>query len=214
MLDAFGHVSARHPQRPDRFLLPRRVPPSLVTAEDIREFTLEGALAEPDGTPVFIERFIHSEIYAARPDVQAIIHAHAPASVTFSVLADQPLRAICHTCGFLGTGVPRFEIRNVAGTATDLLIRNRELGRALALCLGGHAVVLMRGHGCTAVGGSVAQAVYRAVYTETNARIQSAAGAIGAATFLTLEEAEAAEATAALQAERCWQAWTEEIAGG
>ena len=205
LFDAFGHISARHPLDPERFLLPRRKPPALVKVEDVCEFTLDGELAADDGMPTFIERYIHSEIYAARPDVQAVVHAHPAESIAFSLVPHQPLRAVCHTCGFLGTGIPLFEIREVAGDDSDLLIRNRTLGNALAECLGGEAAVLMRGHGVTAVGISVRHAAYRAIHTEWNARIQRFAMALGEVTFLTRQEAEASERTADLQVERWWE---------
>jgi HCOMODA/2-hydroxy-3-carboxy-muconic semialdehyde decarboxylase len=211
ILDPFGHVSARHPADPHLFLLPIRVAPALIGQEDVRTFTMDGEPADPDGAPLFIERYIHSEIYAARPDVQAIVHSHSPQAIAFSV-ASQPLRPLCHTCGFLGAHVPLFEMRDFAGADSDLLIRDRQLGAALAASLADHAVVLMRGHGSTAVGGSIGQAVYRAIYTETNARIQAAASALGPVTFLTGAEAEAAERTADLQVERCWEVWSRQAA--
>jgi HCOMODA/2-hydroxy-3-carboxy-muconic semialdehyde decarboxylase len=211
VVDAFGHVSARHPLDPDRFLLARRMAPALVAVEDLREFTLDGELVTADGTPVFLERFIHGAIYAARPDVTSVVHSHSPGAIAFSTVNGQTLKPICHTCGFLGTEVPIFEIRDVAGDATDLLIRDFALAGALAATLGDAAVVLMRGHGSTAVGRSIGQAVYRAIYTETNASIQITAAQLGIVTYLNADEAEAAEATAALQVERCWETWKSEV---
>jgi ribulose-5-phosphate 4-epimerase/fuculose-1-phosphate aldolase len=161
--------------------------------------------------PVFIERYIHSAIYAARADIQAIVHCHSQGAIAFSVSQSQKLKAIAHTCGFLGAGPPLFEIRDVAGPATDLLIRSPELGAELAATLGEAAVVLMRGHGLTAVGGSIRQAAYRAVYTEVNAAIQLSASQLGAMTFLSDEEAAAAERTSDLQVERCWELWLSEL---
>jgi HCOMODA/2-hydroxy-3-carboxy-muconic semialdehyde decarboxylase len=213
VLDGFGHVSARHPSMNDRFLLSRRVAPGLVTERDICEFTLEGELASEGSAPVFLERFIHSSIYAARPDVQAVVHSHSPAIVALGVVADFQLRAVCHTCGFLGDGVPNFDIRDVAGDATDLLIRDAALGEALTQALGSATVVLMRGHGSTTVGNSVPEAVYRAIYCETNARIQSAATQLGPVTWLTAAEANAAEATSDAQVERNWDLWVRQLEG-
>src|SRR5438132_8493513 len=121
VVDAFGHVSARHPARADRFLMSKRMAPGLVGAGDIREFGLDGELIDKTGEPVFLERFIHSAIYAARPDVHSVVHSHSSTIVAFSV-SDQPLRPICHVCGFLRAhekgGVPVFEIRESAGDAT------------------------------------------------------------------------------------------------
>ena len=209
VVDAFGHVSARHPHDKSRFLMSKRIPPGLVTAGDIREFGLDGELAVRDGTPVFLERFIHSEIYAARPDVQAVVHSHSPNIIAFGVVEDNPLRAICHTCGFL-KNVPVFEMRRIAGNATNLLITCPDHGRGLVAPLGDANVVLMRGHGSTVVGTTVAHAVYRAIYTETNAKIQATALSLGPVTFLTPEEADAAEEISLLQVERAWQLWKDE----
>lgn len=206
VLDGFGHVSARHPSDPGRFLLARRIAPALVQAGDILEFGMDG---EPvgSGQPVFLERYIHSSIYAARPDVMSVVHSHSPAMVALSVVRGVPLRAVCHTCGFLGEGVPLFEIRDRSGDATDLLIRGPGLGDDLAAALGEASVVLMRGHGFTATGKSVEQAVYRAVYSEVNARIQSSAAMLGDVTYLSRAEASAAEETGELQVERTWAYW-------
>jgi ribulose-5-phosphate 4-epimerase/fuculose-1-phosphate aldolase len=207
IVDAFGHVSARHPDDPSKFLMARRIPPALVEADDVLEYGLDAELVVNDGTPVFLERFIHGEVYAARPDVQAVVHSHSANIIAFGVVRGRPLRALCHTCGFLGLGAPVFEMRDAAGDATDLLITSREKGRALAAALGDSSVVLMRGHGSTGVGLSVAQAVYRAVYTETNAQIQATASALGEVSFLTPGEAQAAEGLSSAQVERTWQLW-------
>ncbi|MEJ0024758.1 MAG: class II aldolase/adducin family protein [Rhizomicrobium sp.] len=211
VLDGFGHVSARHPERPDRFLLARRKPPGLVCDDDICEFDLRGETTSAQGAPAFIERYIHSAVYAARPDVGGVVHSHSPAMVAMGIAQANPLRAVCHTCGFLSDGVPLFEIRDVAGDGTDLLVRSRELGAALAQSLSDASVVLMRGHGSTVVGTSVPHAVYRAVYAEVNARVQTSAAAFGAVTSLTAAEARAAEATAELQVGRAWAAWTGDV---
>jgi len=210
IVDAFGHVSARHPVYADRFLMSRRIAPGLVFADDIREFGLDGELLEGDGTPVYLERFIHSEIYAARPDVQAVVHSHSPTIVAFGVV-DQPLRPVCHTCGFLNGGVPVFEIRQSAGHASNLMIDSAARGRALAQSLADESVILMRGHGSTAVGSSISRAVYRAIYTETNAKIQSASTLLGNVNYLTPEEAAAAEELGDAQVERTWEFWKMQI---
>ena len=215
VVDAFGHVSARHPGHADRFLMSRRKAPGLVGIDDIREFGSDGELVEKTGEPVFLERYIHSAIYAARPDVQSVVHSHSATIVAFSV-SDQPLRAVAHTCGFLRPqeqgGVPVFEIRECAGDGTNLLITSQALGNALAKTLGDAAVVLMRGHGSTAVGPSVGRAVYRAVYTETNAQIQSMATALGKVTFLSAREAAKIEETGDLLVERTWEYWKKQAA--
>jgi ribulose-5-phosphate 4-epimerase/fuculose-1-phosphate aldolase len=207
VVDGFGHVSARHPAASDRFLLARSIAPALVTAPDIMEFDLDGNPLDARGHTAYLERFIHSEIYRARPDVGAVVHSHSPAVVPFSVVKDVPLRAVGHLGGILGEGCPVFEIRDAAGPGTDLLIRNRALGEALARSLGQGSVVLMRGHGSTVVGSSVRYAVFNAIYTEKSAALQSEAMRLGAVTYLTREEARAAAACNAGQIDRSWELW-------
>jgi ribulose-5-phosphate 4-epimerase/fuculose-1-phosphate aldolase len=212
IVDAFGHVSVRHPHDRSKFLMARRIPPGLVAKTDVREFGLDGELIDPDETPVFLERFIHSEIFAKRPEINAIVHSHSPSIIAFGVVPTARLQPVCHTCGFLKDGAPLFEIREVAGDATNLLISSRDLGEALADAMGQSNVILMRGHGSTVVGTTLAQSVYRAIYTETNARIQASALQLGHVTFLSPGEAHAVEQGEHLQVERAWQLWKEEVA--
>src|SRR5262249_43446270 len=146
----------------DRFWLSRSMAPGLVTAGDILEFDMDGEPVDARGRGTYAERFIHSEIYKRRPDIKAIVHSHSPAVIPFGVTS-VPVKPIFHMSGFLGVGVPVFEIRAAAGD-TDMLVRNPGLGAALALCLGNKPAALMRGHGAVAVGTSLQQAVYRAVY--------------------------------------------------
>jgi HCOMODA/2-hydroxy-3-carboxy-muconic semialdehyde decarboxylase len=207
VVDGFGHVSLRHPLRPDHFLLARSMAPALVTAGDVLVFDLDGAAIEADGPAVYLERFIHGEIYRIRPDVAAVVHSHSPAVVPFSVVRGVGLRPVCHLCGFLGAVTPVFEIRDVAGPASDLLIRNARLGAALARSLGQSAAVLMRGHGSTVVGSTLRQAVFRAVYTEVGARLQAEAIKLGPVTYLTEEEAAAAAKANDTQIGRAWHLW-------
>ncbi|MET3920802.1 class II aldolase/adducin family protein [Arthrobacter sp. UYEF20] len=204
VLDAFGHVSTRVADRPDRFLLSRNLAPALVSEDDILEFNLDGETLDP--RPVYLERFIHGEIYKARPDVLAIVHSHSPAVVPFSVV-DTPLRAVMHMAGFLAKPTPVFEIRDVIGDASDLLIRTAESGHALATSLAQSPVLLMRGHGSVAVGTSLKDAVYRAIYTEINAKTQADALRLGSCTYLTEEEGQATVSTMRSQIERAWGIW-------
>jgi ribulose-5-phosphate 4-epimerase/fuculose-1-phosphate aldolase len=207
VVDGFGHVSMRHPVRSDHFLLARSMAPALVTAKDVLEFAPDGAPIEAGGPAVYLERFIHSEIYRTRPDVEAVVHSHSPAVVPFSVVSGTKLRPVCHMCGFLGAATPVFEIRDVAGPGSDLLIRDARLGAALAQSLGQSAAVLMRGHGSTVVGSTLRQAVFRAVYTEVGARLQSEAMRLGPVTYLTEEEAVATGTTNDAQIDRTWLLW-------
>jgi ribulose-5-phosphate 4-epimerase/fuculose-1-phosphate aldolase len=207
VVDGFGHVSVRHPVASDRFLLARSIAPALVTRDDIMEFDLDGNPLEAGGRAVYLERFIHSEIYRARADAGAVVHSHSPAVVPFGVVKDVRLRAVGHLGGILGEGCPVFEIRETAGPGSDLLIRNRALGAALAKSLGRGLVVLMRGHGCTVVGLTVRHAVFNAVYTEKGAALQAEAMRLGTVTYLTREEAEAAAVCNAGQIDRSWELW-------
>jgi len=210
IVDAFGHVSARHDARADRFLMARNLAPGLVTAADLLEYEVATGEAERRDPPrLYLERWIHSEIYKARPDVMAVVHNHSPAVLPFAIARGARLQPVCHMSGFLGSGTPLFEIRDHAGDASDLLIRNRPLGTALAQCLGAARVVLMRGHGCTVVAESVRVAVYRAIYTEVNARLQLQASMLGEVQPLTPGEADATQLTNEGQVERPWNLWRE-----
>jgi HCOMODA/2-hydroxy-3-carboxy-muconic semialdehyde decarboxylase len=186
IVDGFGHISARDPRDPERFLMSRARAPGLVTAADIMTFGLDGEPIKDEGRPIYSERFIHSEIYKARPDVNAVVHSHSPTVVPFSV-TNQPLLPI--RAGFLYPEVPVFDTRDAAGW-TDLLISNPMLGKALAEKLGNNSVVLLRGHGNAVVAPDVRVVVYRAIYTETNARLLLQAKMLGGPIkYLAPEEA-------------------------
>ena len=212
IVDAFGHISARHPERSDRFFMARNVAPGLVTAADIIEYEVgTGEALMPDPPRLYLERYIHSEIFKARPDVMSVVHNHSPAVLPFTIVKGARFLPACHMCGFLATaagdGPPLFEIRDSAGPASDLLIRNRELGAALATSLGQERVVLMRGHGCTIVAENVRVAVYRSIYTEVNARLLLAALPLGEVETLNAAEAEATRITNEGQVDRPWNLW-------
>jgi ribulose-5-phosphate 4-epimerase/fuculose-1-phosphate aldolase len=215
VVDGFGHVSARHDTEPARFLLARSMAPGLVTADDIMKFDLDGDALDPRGRTLYVERFIHSEIYKAYPEINAIVHSHSPSIIPFGA-TNVLLRPLYHMSSFLGTGVPIFEIREAGGLATDMLIRNPELGAALARKLGTSAVVLMRGHGNVVVGVSVKQVVFRAIYTEINARLEAEALRLGQGevNFLNAEEAAASSATNNAVLGRAWELWRQRALGG
>jgi len=212
VLDGFGHVSARDDADPGRFHLARSMAAGLVEESDVMEFDLDGAPVDARGRAVFLERFIHSEIYRARPDVQAVIHSHSPNLVPFGVTPAR-LQPLYHMTGFLGDGIPVFEIRAVAGEDSNLLITDGRLGRALAATLGPKPAALMRGHGSVAVGLSLRQAVYRAVYMELNARLQAEAMRLGPVTYLTAGEARAGAEVNDRMLERPWQLWKRQAMG-
>jgi ribulose-5-phosphate 4-epimerase/fuculose-1-phosphate aldolase len=209
VVDGFGHVSARHDQSPGHFLLARNMAPGLVRRDDIVTFDLDGTALDAAGRRVYLERFIHGEIYRARPDVQAVVHSHSPSVIPFGVTGT-PLQPVFHMSGFLGEGSALFEIRDVAGD-TDMLISNRSLGVALVGALGSRSTVLMRGHGSTVVGTSLEQAVYRAYYAEVNARLQMQAKQLGEVTYLNAKEAAKAAAINDTQLARVWELWAREI---
>ncbi len=206
VLDGFGHISARHPHKPDRFFIARSMAPALVEAADIVEVDLDGHVHDAQGRRTYVERFIHSAIYKARPEVMSVIHSHSPAVIPFGVTGAR-LRPICHMSGFLGAVTPVFEIRHSAGESTDLLISNQALGEALATTLGKANVALMRGHGSVTVGTSIKQAVFRGIYTESNARLQSEASRLGEITFLTEEKAQATSDMNDQHLDRQWEMW-------
>lgn len=212
VLDAFGHVSVRHPKNPNRFLMSRSLAPALVTADDILEFDLDGNAVDARGRSLFLERFIHAEVYRKRPDVMAVVHSHSPSVIPFGVTT-KPMQAMYHLAAFLAAGVPVFDIRDKFGP-TDMLVRNGEIGRALAESLGDKSVVLMRGHGNVATGPTLPLAVFRAVYTEVNARLQlQAIGIGGPINALTLEEGVKADKVNEQIVGRAWELWKQRVSG-
>jgi len=206
VVDAFGHVSARDPSNPSHFLMSRSLAPALVTADDVMEFDLDGNAVEAKGRTVFLERFIHSEIYKARPDVMAVVHSHSPGVIPFSV-SQIVLRPVFHNAAFLGAGAPVWEIRKEFGE-TNMLVSNAAIGKSLSTALADNSVVLMRGHGDATVGPTVKLAVFRAYYTDVNARLQSQALALGGeVNYLTPAEATKADAINLQVLDRVWNLW-------
>jgi len=206
VLDGFGHVSARHPTNPNHFLMSRSLAPTLVTADDIMEFDLDGNPVDARGRTVFLERFIHSEIYKARPDVMSVVHTHSAGVIPFSV-TKVPLRAMFHNPSFLAVGVPVWDIRKDFGE-TDMLVSNPALGKSLAQTLGNKPVVLMRGHGDVTVGPTVKMAVFRAYYTDVNAKLQAQAMALGGdVNYLTPGEGEKGDKVNFIVIDRIWNLW-------
>jgi ribulose-5-phosphate 4-epimerase/fuculose-1-phosphate aldolase len=206
VLDGFGHVSARHPTNPNHFLMSRSLAPALVTADDIMEFDLDGNPVDARDRRVFLERFIHAEIYRARPDVMAVVHTHSAGVIPFSV-SNVPLRAMYHNPSFLAVGVPVWDIRKDFGD-TNMLVSNAAIGKSLATALGDKPVVLMRGHGDVAVGPSVKMAVFRAYYTDVDAKLQAQAIALGGEiNYLTPGEGEKAHKADSGVIDRIWNLW-------
>jgi HCOMODA/2-hydroxy-3-carboxy-muconic semialdehyde decarboxylase len=204
--DGFGHLSFRSSTDSSRFYMARARAAGMITQDDVLEFDLDGAPRDARGARLFSERFIHAEIYRARADVMAVVHSHAASVLPFGVTGT-PLGPVAHMGGFLPRAVPVFEIRDAGGAETNMLVQSRALGAALAGTLGAAPVVLMRGHGFNAVGTSIKQAVFRAVYTDINARVLTEALKMGPVTYLNEREAaRVAEANDA-SLERSWEIW-------
>ena len=213
VLDGYGHVSVRHPADPQRYLMSRSIAPELVTAADVMEYDLDSNPVDARGRATYLERFIHGEVYRVRPDVRAVVHDHSPSVIPFGV-STAPLRPLYHMSAFLGGGVPVFDIKTASGQSTDMLVRTAALGKSLAQTLGTRPVALMRGHGAVVVGASLPLVVFRAVYTEMNARLQAQAMALGGpVTYLDDEEARRAEASVGGTVTRPWELWRRKALG-
>jgi HCOMODA/2-hydroxy-3-carboxy-muconic semialdehyde decarboxylase len=215
ILDSFGHVSARSAKNPDRFFMPRAMPPALVSRADIVEVGLDCKPVDPNAPRLNGERYIHCQVYKARADVQSVIHTHDLAVIPFG-LASIPLRPVVAQAGFLPPETPLFEVRdaNAADQKRGMLVLNAHLGDALAKTLGANPVVLMRGHGETVVGRSVREATVRAVYTHIDAQAQSAALALSP-NITVLNDAElATNAAENFDADRPWQNYKQRLPAG
>jgi len=205
ILDGFGHVSVRSDKDPNHYFMSRSLAPALVHGADILEYDLDSSVIGAKGHALFLERFIHGEIYKARPDVKAVVHTHAPDLIPFGATVVK-LQPIYHMSSFLGAGVPVFEIRDVVAES-DMLVRNPAIGAALAKVLADKPMALMRGHGAVVVGNSIPQVVFRAYYAEMNARLQAEAMRLGPVTYLSAEEAAAAARTNDGVLARAWELW-------
>ena len=206
VVDAFGHVSVRHPDRPECFLLARSRSPELVGRDDLFEFGPDGEPVNDNGRAPYAERFIHAGIFAARPDVQSVVHTHAEPLPPFGITGT-PLKPVHHLGSRIGHVVPLWDIRDSFGDATDLLVTNMDQGRDLAETLGDARVVLMRGHGCAIAAGGLKEAVLTAIYTQVNAKLQLQAMPLGEVKYLSAEEIELTPQTliGPLAMERAWE---------
>jgi ribulose-5-phosphate 4-epimerase/fuculose-1-phosphate aldolase len=209
VVDGFGHISVRSATDPNHYYMARSMAPALVTATDIIEYDLDSNPLDDKGRKSYVERYIHGEIFKARPDVKSVVHSHSTGLIPFGVTA-VPLRPIYHMSAFLGGGVPIFDIRDAAGD-TDLLVKDAKLGQDLARTLGNKPVCLMRGHGVVVVGDTIAQTVFRSVYTEINAKIQTEAQKLGPVTFLDDGEATLASESINVLSVRSWELWKRQV---
>lgn len=210
VFDAAGHVSMRHPGNPKRFLMSRSLAPQLVTAGDIMEFDLDCVPVDARGRNGFIERFLHGEIYKKRFDVMAIAHSHSASVIPFG-LTNTPMRAMYHNAAFLAAGVPVFDIREKFG-ASDIVISTQAKGAAFANVLADKPVALLRAHGMVAVAESLAVAVFRAIFTEVNARVQLQAATLGGPiAALDVEEGRLADIVNVNTVGRSWDLWKRRV---
>ncbi len=209
VIDAYGHVSARSDRDPNRYIMARHLAPELVTDDDLIEYDLDSNPLDSNGRESVRERFIHGEIYKARPEVMAVVHNHSPSVVPFSVTGAK-MRGLYHMAAFVGDGLPNFEIRK-AQKGTDLLVKTPYLGKALAKTLGGAPAALMRGHGSVTVGETLARAVGRSIYLELSAQMQLQAmllaGRGGKITYL--DKAEVKASVPHQEYNRAWPMWRE-----
>ncbi|NQU70961.1 MAG: class II aldolase/adducin family protein [Rhodospirillales bacterium] len=213
VVDAFGHVSIRHPDNPDRYLMSCSRAPELVTADDIMEFTLDGEPVDARDRKPYGERPIHGGIYEMRPEVNSVVHNHAHEILPFGI-TNTPMRPVAHVCGPIGTDIPVWDIRDNFGE-TDHLVLTMEQGRDLAKTLGDNRVALMRGHGGVVSGGDLRQSVMTAVYLQVNAKLLLQSLQLGTPNYLTPTEIEKCTARQfhPLSLDRAWEYWRARAGG-
>jgi HCOMODA/2-hydroxy-3-carboxy-muconic semialdehyde decarboxylase len=206
VVDAFGHVSLRHPEIADRYILSRARAPECIEVDDLMQFALDGTPLDPAGRKPYAERFIHGAIYEGRPEINAVVHNHSPSVIPFGVTGTA-LKPVMHMCASMGARVPLWDSRTGFGD-TNLLVTNMPMARDLAAALGTNAVALMRGHGCVVAGTSLRDAVFNSVYLELNAHLQLQAASLGPITFLSDGEVDAVLRTRGpFTYERAWEYW-------
>jgi ribulose-5-phosphate 4-epimerase/fuculose-1-phosphate aldolase len=207
VVDAYGHVSMRHPDNPNHFLIARSVAPELVTADDIVELDLGGQPVRDEKRTLYLERFIHAAIFEARPEIMAVVHAHAEDTLPFGIADAARLRPVIHSGSFIGAEVPVWDIADNFGD-TNLLVTNMAQGRDLAKCLGGSNVALMRGHGFASAGRSLIEVVRMSVYLPRNARALLRAKQLGGSIkYLSQGEISARNRGYSPYAAETWRAW-------
>ncbi|MEO8134877.1 MAG: class II aldolase/adducin family protein [Betaproteobacteria bacterium] len=208
ILDGFGHVSVRHPANAGHYLISRQLAPALVQREDVVVLDLDSNPVGESRVSLFLERFIHGEIYRRRPDVHAVVHSHSPTTIPFGITKVK-LRPLYHMSGFLGAGAAHFEIADT-DPASDMLVRSPQLGAALADALGDAPLALMRGHGNVVVAGDIKAAVYRAIYCELNAKLQLQALQLDPEPrYLSTSEGANADTTNMKVVARPWRYWAD-----
>ncbi len=214
VLDSFGHITVRHPEKPNHFFMSRARAPEVLDEGDILEMTLEGVVVGPTPSPgkPYSERFIHGAIFEARPDVMAVVHNHSPSVIPFTVTGKK-MRPIMHMCAPIGNDIPTWDIRTKFGD-TNLLVTNMDMGRDLAKALGPRTVSLMRGHGSVVVGKSIREVVFTSIYMEKNADMLIKALTIGGGEVMYLSDGEVEINTrgrAGFTLERGWENWCNKV---
>ena len=207
VVDAYGHVSVRHPENPEHFLIARALAPELVGPEDIVELDLDGRPVRDEGRSLYLERFIHAAIFAARPEIMAVVHAHAEDTLPFSIAEGAKLRPVIHSGSFIGAEVPVWDIADMFGD-TNLLVTNMAQASNLAKCLGANSVALMRGHGFAAAARSLIEVVRLSVYLPRNARALMRARQLGGEVkYLSPGEIEARNRGYSPYSVETWRSW-------
>jgi HCOMODA/2-hydroxy-3-carboxy-muconic semialdehyde decarboxylase len=204
VIDAYGHVSIRSPDNPNRYFLARSLAPQMVQIEDLLEYDIDSKPIDPQGRESVRERFIHSEIYRARPDVMSVVHNHSPSVIPFSVTG-VPMKALFHMASFIGDGLPNFEIRKVK-KGSDLLVSDPKLGKALAKALGKSPATLMRGHGAAVTGENLQRSVGRSIYLEMSAVMQMQALLLSRKINF-MDKKEVAASASVQDYKRAWPLW-------
>jgi ribulose-5-phosphate 4-epimerase/fuculose-1-phosphate aldolase len=214
VLDAYGHVSVRDSRNPSHYFLSRAISAGMVTAADIIEYDLDSRPVAGERSDGYLERFIHGEIYKARPDVMAVIHAHSPELIAFGA-SSVPVRNMIHTGSFINDGVPVFDVRKYGGSADDMLIRNPALGKALANALGSRTAIILFGHGVAVTASSLPTVVSNAYFLNMNARVQEMATRLGGRVSYLEREPGAkrpnVEPAGAAANNRAWEYWKRQV---
>jgi ribulose-5-phosphate 4-epimerase/fuculose-1-phosphate aldolase len=207
VVDAYGHVSIRHPDKPNHFFLARSLAPEMVTRDDIVEFGMDGQPVKDEKRPLYLERFIHAGILEARPDVMAVVHAHAEDILPFGIATDTPLRPVIHAGSFIGAHVPVWDIAEKFGD-TNVLVSNMDQARDLAKKLAGNNVALMSGHGFASASKSLIEVVRMSVYLPRNARILQNAKVLGGKIrYLSQGEIDARNKGYSPYSTETWRTW-------
>jgi ribulose-5-phosphate 4-epimerase/fuculose-1-phosphate aldolase len=207
VVDAYGHISVRHPDKPNHFFISRSLAPELIEKEDIVELGMDGQPVKDEKRSLYLERFIHAAVFEARPEVTAVVHAHAEDILPFGIAGETPLKPVIHSGSFIGMEVPIWDIADKFGD-TDVLVRNMDHGRDLAKCLGKNNVALMRGHGFASAARSLIEVVRMSVYLPRNARALMRAKMLGGKIKgLSQGEIDARNSGYSPYSTETWRAW-------